>query len=167
MSNMLLLAILVGMVAYIILRLQLISTELTWLRQYVVQLLTQTVSSKNLTQDDFEEESNAEIDPDIDSADNLPSSEVQATDCDSSIQQRMATELHVLLSDDLMAYSTNAAAEEVMNCETSDMPENGRIEDITRQEIDIENNSSTELAEENGEKSNSHKSKSSSRRKRH
>jgi hypothetical protein len=147
---------------------QLISTELTWLRQYVVQLLSQTVSSNNPTQDDFEEESNAETDPGIDPTDNIPPSELQAADedddndgdgdVDSSIQQRLATELQVLLTDEMMAYSPNVAADQII-CET---PENGRIEDITTQEIDIEN---TELAEENVEKNNSQKSKS--RRKRH
>ena len=42
--NMLLLALIVGMVVYIIIRLQMINLELTWLRQYIMRLLTKEIA---------------------------------------------------------------------------------------------------------------------------
>lgn len=46
---MLLLALVVGMIAYVIVRLQMINLELTWLRQYVMRLLTREVASVGST----------------------------------------------------------------------------------------------------------------------
>lgn len=46
---MLLLALVVGMIAYVIVRLQMINLELSWLRQYVMRLLTREVESVGST----------------------------------------------------------------------------------------------------------------------
>lgn len=48
---MLLLSLLVGMAAYIIMRIQMMTMELTWLRQYVVQLMSANTEEATLEND--------------------------------------------------------------------------------------------------------------------
>lgn len=54
---MLLLALLVGMVAYIIIRLQMVNIELTWLRKYIMRLLTNEIrGGRNIVHSEEDED---------------------------------------------------------------------------------------------------------------